>query len=336
VKRAGVGGGALRAGGDPCDWLVRVLGRGDVEGRSGMLKVSAGSTPTARATRASVGAYVSLVKPHVTVLLLGTALAAMAVAADGMPSPWLTLATLLGGAMAAGSANAINCYWDRDIDRVMGRTRSRAVPAGRVPEAHALVFGLALGVASFVVLGVFVNLLCAALALSAIVFYVGVYTMWLKRTTPQNIVIGGAAGAVPVLVGWAAVTHAIGWPAVWMFLIIFMWTPPHFWALSLVLKKDYERAGVPMLPVVKGEDETRKQIVVYTAALIVCTLGLFFTRAMGGLYLALALLLGAGLLGYAVHLALTRTYKDAHRLFWISNYYLALLFAAMVVDRLWH
>ncbi|MGZ3599896.1 MAG: heme o synthase, partial [Ktedonobacterales bacterium] len=179
---------------------------------------------TQRATTERFSAYIGLIKPHVTVLLLGMTLAAMAVAAHGNLHWGVTLATLLGGAMAAGSANSINCYWDRDIDQMMSRTRGRALPAGKVPETHALIFGLTLGVASFGILAIFVNLLSALLALSAIVFYVVIYTMWLKRTTPQNIVIGGAAGAVPVLVGWAAVTNSIGLAAIWMFLIIFLWT----------------------------------------------------------------------------------------------------------------
>jgi protoheme IX farnesyltransferase len=272
-------------------------------------------------------------KPHVTVLLLGTTLAAMAVASSGHLTLVATLATMIGGAMATGSANAINCYWDRDIDAVMARTRTRTLPSGRLTEAQALTFGLALGAASFAAFSIFVNLLSALLALGAIVFYVVVYTMWLKRTTPQNIVIGGAAGAVPVLVGWAAATNSIGPTAIWMFLIIFCWTPPHFWAVSLVLKKDYERAGVPMLPVVKGERETYKQILVYTVVLILVSLGLFFSRAMGYVYLASALALGGVLLGYAVWLAHTCTLKSASTLFWMSNNYLALLFAMMVLDR---
>jgi heme o synthase len=301
-----------------------------------MLKVSAASSPPVRATlKATIGPYVALMKPHVTVLLLGTTLAAMAVAAGGALPLGVTLATLVGGAMAAGSANAINCYWDRDIDQIMGRTRNRPLPAGRVSPSQALAFGLALGVGAFLILSLFVNLLSAALAVSAIVFYVGIYTMWLKRTTTQNIVIGGAAGAVPVLVGWAAITHSIGLPALWMFLIVFLWTPPHFWALSLVLQKDYARAGVPMLPVVKGERETRKQIVVYTVVLVAGSLGLFFTHSMGALYLVGALVLGLGLLAMAVRLAYVRTLKSANALFWFSNYYLALIFALMVVDRVW-
>jgi protoheme IX farnesyltransferase len=294
-----------------------------------MQKATAGSATWSD----TLSAYISLMKPHVTVLLLGTTLAAMAIAAQGMPALGVMLATLLGGAMAAGSANAINCWWDRDIDRLMSRTRLRALPARRVPEAHALTFGLLLGAGSFFVFALFVNLLSAGLAVGAIAFYVGVYTMWLKRTTPQNIVIGGAAGAVPVLIGWAAVTGTIGLAAIWMFLIIFLWTPPHFWALSLVLKKDYERARVPMLPVVMGERETHRQIILYTLLLLAATLVLFTTQAVGYFYLAAAAALGVGLLVLAVRLAREQTLRSARTVFWFSNYYLALLFAAMVVDR---
>src|SRR5579859_1617961 len=291
------------------------------------------TTLEALSWRATLAAYINLMKPHVTVLLLGTTLAAMVVAAGGLPAGGLVAATLLGGACAAGSANAINCYWDRDIDAIMTRTRTRTLPAGRVPPAHALAFGLALAAGSFLILYRFVNLLSAALALAAIAFYVFVYTMWLKRTTPQNIVIGGAAGAVPVLVGWAAVTNAVGLAAVWMFLVIFLWTPPHFWALSLILKKDYERAGVPMLPVVMGDAETHLQIILYSFLLLAATLILFATQAMGYLYLASPVLLGTGLLVLAFILAREKTLRRARALFWFSNYYLALLFAAMVLDR---
>ena len=284
--------------------------------------------------RRTLAAYIGLMKPHVTVLLLGTTLAAMAVA--GLPSLIVVLATLLGGALAAGSANALNCYWDRDIDQVMSRTRSRALPSHKVGEKQALVFGLSLGIASFLLLSLVVNLLAALLALSAILFYVGVYTMWLKRTTPQNIVIGGAAGAVPVLVGWAAATGRVGLPALCMFLIIFLWTPPHFWALSLVLRKDYERAGVPMLPVVAGERETHRQIILYTVLLLVASCVLVTTQVVGMLYLVSAALLGCAVLVLAIMLAREKTLASARRLFWFSNYYLALLFAIMVVDHLIH
>ncbi len=287
------------------------------------------------ASRRGVGvsAYISLIKPHVTVLLLGTTLAAMYVALGTLPPLRIVLATLLGGAMAAGSANAINCFWDRDIDEIMSRTRKRAIPSQRLTEAQALTFGVALAALSFVVLFWLVNPLSALLALAAIAFYVGVYTIWLKRTTPQNIVIGGAAGAVPVLIGWAAATNSIGLAAIWMFMVIFLWTPPHFWALSLLLKQDYARAGVPMLPVVAGEGETRLQIVLYTLLLLAASLVLFAIGALGYLYLAAALVLGLGLLGLALLLAREKTLARARMLFWFSNYYLALLFAAMVLDR---
>jgi protoheme IX farnesyltransferase len=273
-------------------------------------------------------------KPHVTVLLLGVTLAAMVIASpSGLPSLGLIIATLVGGALAAGSANAINCYCDRDIDQVMTRTQSRALPAHRVSETNALIFGVALGVASFALLTLAVNLLSALLALSAILFYVFVYTRWLKRSTAQNIVIGGAAGAVPVLVGWAAVTNSLSLAAVWMFLIIYFWTPPHFWALSLVIKKDYERAGVPMLPVVAGEAETVRQIVLYTLLLLASTLVLFSLGAMGLLYLVAAVALGLGLLYLTIRLYRERTLKQARTVFWFSNYYLVLIFAAMVIDH---
>ncbi|HEU5348562.1 MAG TPA: heme o synthase [Ktedonobacterales bacterium] len=296
-----------------------------------MQQVEVAATSSGASWRRTVGAYIGLMKPHVTVLLLGTTLAAMAVA--GLPSLPVVLATLLGGALAAGSANAINCYWDRDIDQLMSRTRTRALPSHKVRERAALIFGLSLGVAAFIVLSLAVNLLAALLAVAAIGFYVGIYTMWLKRTTPQNIVIGGAAGAVPVLVGWAAATGTLSLASIWMFLIIFLWTPPHFWALSLVLRKDYERAGVPMLPVVAGERETHRQIILYTILLLVASCVLVTTRAVGLLYLGGAIVLGGGFLVMAFMLAREKTLVSARRLFWFSNYYLALLFAIMVVDH---
>src|SRR6266487_2298234 len=188
----------------------------------------------------TISSYIDLMKPHVTVLLLGTTVAAMAIAHQGLPPPGLVLATLLGGAMAAGSANCLNCYIDRDIDQIMGRTQRRSLPAGRVQQIDALIFGMVLGAGVGILLTIFVNLLSALLACSAILFYIFVYTMWLKRSSAQNIVIGGAAGAVPVLVGWAAVTNSLTLPAIWLFAIIFYWTPPHFWALSLLIQKDYE------------------------------------------------------------------------------------------------
>jgi protoheme IX farnesyltransferase len=285
------------------------------------------------ARRETIGAYINLLKPHVTVLLLGTTLASMAVAADGWPGPRVTLATLLGGAMAAGSANALNCYWDRDIDALMARTRTRSLPAGRVTDSRALIFGLALGVGSVTLLATVVNPLSALLALAAILFYVLIYTMLLKRHTAQNIVIGGAAGAVPVLVGWAAVTGTLAPLPLCMFLIIFMWTPAHFWALALPLKNDYARAGVPMLPVARGEETTRRQILVYSVLLLATSLLPVALHGLGALYLAGALLCGLTLVGAAARLLMVRTLAAARTMFWLSNNYLALLFALMVLDR---
>ena len=290
----------------------------------------------ARPTRQTISNYIDLMKPHVTVLLLGTTLAAMAIAQRGLPPLGLMLATLLGGAMSAGSANCINCYIDRDIDQIMGRTQRRSLPSGKVQPTQALFFGLILGIGSFLILTFFVNLLSALLATSAILFYVFVYTIWLKRTSAQNIVIGGAAGAVPVLVGWAAVTNSITLSAIWLFAIIFYWTPPHFWALSLLIQKDYEKASIPMMPVVMGEPETRKQIFLYSLLLLAVTLVLFAMGAMGDLYLAGALVLGGILVYMSVRLLRDKTKKWARTLFWYSNCYLAMIFAVMVIDRVIH
>jgi protoheme IX farnesyltransferase len=286
--------------------------------------------------RQTISSYLDLMKPHVTVLLLGTTAAAMAIAQRALPATGLFLATLLGGAMAAGSANCINCYIDRDIDQIMGRTQRRSLPAGRVEPRQALIFGISLGVGAFFVLTTFVNLLSACLACSAILFYVFIYTLGLKRTSAQNIVIGGAAGAMPVLVGWAAVTNSISLAAIWLFAIIFYWTPPHFWALSLLIQKDYEKAGVPMLPVVMGERETRKQILLYSCLLLAVTLVLFGMGAMGYIYLISAAILGGILLYMAIRLWHDETKSRAKTLFWYSNCYLAMIFAAMVLDRVIH
>lgn len=286
--------------------------------------------------RQTISNYVDLMKPHVTVLLLGTTAAAMAIADRGLPSPGLLFATLLGGAMAAGSANCINCYIDRDIDQIMGRTQRRSLPSGKVQPTQALIFGIVLGVGAFVILTAFVNLLSAALACSAILFYVFVYTLGLKRTSAQNIVIGGAAGAVPVLVGWAAVTNNLSLPAIWLFAIIFYWTPPHFWALSLLIQKDYEKARIPMLPVVMGEGETRKQIFLYSLLLLAVTLVLFGMGAMGYIYLIAAVVLGGIMVYMSIRLLRDKSKSWAKTLFWYSNCYLALIFAAMVIDRVIH
>jgi protoheme IX farnesyltransferase len=286
--------------------------------------------------RQTIANYVDLMKPHVTVLLLGVTAAAMAIASQGLPPLILVIPTLLGGAMAAGSANCINCYIDRDIDQVMGRTQRRSLPSGRVEPRQALVFGIILGVCAFIIFIAFVNLLSAVLACSAILFYVFVYTLGLKRTSTQNIVIGGAAGAVPVLVGWAAITNSLSLPAIWLFAIIFFWTPPHFWALSLLIQKDYEKAGIPMLPVVKGEAETRRQILLYSLIVLAITLVLFAMGTMGYFYLAGAVILGGGLVYLALRLWRDQSKKWARTLFWYSNMYLAAIFAIMVLDRVIH
>jgi heme o synthase len=286
----------------------------------------------ARAAGQSVRAYFLLTKPRIIELLLVTTVPTMFIAARGVPSAWLMAATLFGGALSAASANVLNCYLDRDIDALMRRTARRPLPAHRVEPADALRFGLVLGVAGFVWLWATVNLLSAALATAAILFYVFVYTIGLKRRSTQNIVIGGAAGAVPVLVGWSAVTGRVDLPALVLFAIIFYWTPPHFWALSLRYKDDYAAAGVPMLPVVRGARETSTQILYYTVLLVAVTLLLYPAGRMGALYLAAAVVLGGAFIWRALELRRDLTGGRAIRLFSFSNTYLALLFFAMAVD----
>jgi protoheme IX farnesyltransferase len=284
--------------------------------------------------RETVAAYLNLTKPRVIVLLLLTTLGAMLATGRGMPSVWLVVATLVGGALSAGGANAINCYLDRDIDGLMQRTRERRpLPAGRLEPAHALRFGLLLAGLSFAEMVLGVNLLAAVLSQVALWFYVFVYTRWLKRTTPSNIVIGGAAGAVPPLVGYAAVTGHLGLLAWYLFAIVFFWTPPHFWALALLLKRDYGEARVPMLPVVGGEEETRLQIVLYTVLLVALTLLMVPLQLVGVIYLAAAAVLGAAFLFYALRLLGDPSRSAAARMYAYSLLYLALLFAAVVVDR---
>jgi protoheme IX farnesyltransferase len=285
-----------------------------------------------RGLRRTVGAYFLLTKPRIIELLLVTTVPTMFIAARGVPSAWLMAATLFGGALSAASANVLNCYLDRDIDALMRRTARRPLPAHRVDPADALRFGLVLGVAGFVWLWAAVNLLSAALATAAILFYVFVYTIGLKRRSTQNIVIGGAAGAVPVLVGWSAVTGRVGLPALVLFAIIFYWTPPHFWALSLRFKDDYAAAGVPMLPVVRGARETSTQILYYTVLLVAVTLLLYPAGRMGAVYLAAAVALGGAFIWRALELRRDLTGRRAIRLFSFSNTYLALLFLAMAVD----
>ena len=283
----------------------------------------------------TVRAYIALTKPRIIELLLVTTIPTMVLAAGGLPSPWLMAAVILGGTMAAGGANAINMYVDRDIDDLMRRTRHRPLPRHAVEPRAALAFGIGLSVAAFAWLALTVNLLSAVLALSATGFYVFVYTMWLKRSTPQNIVIGGAAGCVPVLVAWASVTGEVGLPALVLFAIVFYWTPPHFWALALRYRGDYAAAKVPMLPVVRGEAETARQIVLYTIALVAVSLLLFPAAGMGLIYLAAAIVLGGLFLWRALALrADAGSGRAAIGLFRYSISYLTLLFAAVAIDAL--
>jgi heme o synthase len=276
--------------------------------------------------------YVTLTKPRIMTLLLLTGACGMVVGARGVPAPGLFFATMAGLALACGGASALNHVLDRDIDRHMRRTDRRPVAAERVPPTRALEFGLALSALSFVLLASVVNVLTAVLALVGNLFYVLVYTRWLKRSTPQNIVIGGAAGAIPPLVGWAAATGDVTFPALLLFAIVFFWTPPHFWALALLIRREYEAAGIPMLPVVRGERETTRQIVLYSLVLVAVTSAPFLAGTLGLAYLVAALVLGSAFLALALALRREPTPRRAALLFHFSLLYLALLFAAMAVD----
>jgi len=273
--------------------------------------------------------YLTLTKPKVQSLLLFTTVTTMYVAGD--PSLGLILLTCLGGALSAGGAGAINHAIDRDVDQLMERTADRPVASGRVSPTAATVFGIALGCASFALLALTVNPLAAALSLSGLLGYVLVYTLWLKRTTPQNIVIGGAAGAVPPLVAWAAVTGSLSGMAFYLFAIVFFWTPPHFWALSLLMKKDYEKAGIPMLPVVRGEAETRRQILLYTILLYAVTQLPFCAGGLGVAYLVPSMLLGAVFIYCSTKLLKVADRRWALRTYLYSLAYLALLFLSMAI-----
>jgi protoheme IX farnesyltransferase len=277
-----------------------------------------------------VADYVTLTKPKVQLLLLLTTVTTMYVAGD--PSPGLVALTVIGGSLSAGGAAAVNHYYDRDIDVQMARTATRPVPSGRVRPGAALAYGLVLAALSFLLLATTVNVLAAVLALSGFLGYVFVYTIWLKRRSPQNIVIGGAAGAVPPLVGWAAVTGGLDPAALYLFAIVFYWTPPHFWALSLLMKDEYARVGVPMMPVVHGETETRRQIVLYTGLLVVLTLLPVVFGFFGAIYAVAAVGLGAAFLVLSVRLQRAADRRSALRTYLFSLAYLALLFIAMVVD----
>ena len=289
-----------------------------------------------RGERVPMGAwrdYLALTKPRIMVLLLITAAAGMFVGAGGLPNPLQLAVVLVGGALACGGASALNHYLDRDIDALMGeRTSDRPIVAGRLIPPRAVEFGLVLSAFSFVLLGSLVNVLAATLALVGGLFYVLVYTHWLKRWTVQNIVIGGAAGAVPPLVGWAAATGNLTLPAIFLFLIIFFWTPPHFWSLALLIKREYAAARIPMLPVVRGDRATSRRIVAYSLILVVTTLLPFLWHSVGDLYLGVALILGAVFIGLALELARETSPTRAGRLFHFSLLYLAVLFSAMAVD----
>lgn len=292
------------------------------------------------ASARTVDTYLALTKPRIVELLLITTVPAMLLAARRHDVPidlgWLGLvaATLVGGALGAGAANTLNCVLDRDIDAIMNRTRRRPIPSGRVRPDRAAAFGIVLGTAAAVELSVLVNTLAAALTIGAALFYVVVYTAVLKRRTPQNIVIGGAAGALPPVIGWAAVTHDVSLAALLLFLIVVWWTPPHFWALSLGLVRDYARAGVPMLPVVRGEAETYRQIVRYSLGLVVLSLGLWAAGGMGPLYGLAAVVLGVRFVVQARRVQREASPAGAMRLYHASIAYLAALFGAIALDAL--
>jgi len=293
------------------------------------------SSPLATASwRQTLGSYVALTKPRIIELLLVTTVPTMIVAERGLPSPWLMVATVIGGTLAAGGANAINMYVDRDIDKVMDRTKKRPIASGAVSPGNALTFAVAIEAVAFVFLWTTVNLLSAVLALSACLFYVFVYTLWLKRTSSHNIVIGGAAGAAPVLIGWSAVTNTLDWPPVILFAVIFIWTPPHFWALAIKYREDYAKVDVPMLPVVASFRTTANRILVYTLLLVGVTVLFAPVADMGNLYLGSALVLGAVFTWFAARLLRGGDPAFAMRVFGWSITYLTLLFGAMAVDQL--
>jgi len=287
-----------------------------------------------RAATSTIGAYVALTKPRIIELLLITTVPTMVLAEGGWPSTWLVLITLVGGTFAAGGANAINMFVDRDIDKLMERTKNRPLVTGVIEPRNALVFALVLEVIAFAVLWAGANLLAALLALSATAFYVGVYTLWLKRTSRQNIVIGGAAGAVPVLVGWAAVTNSLGWAPWVLFGAMFFWTPPHFWALAYKYADDYRAANVPMLPAVVPFENAARQMIGHTVAMIVCTLLLVPAADLGAIYTVSAVVLGALFLASTVWLARRPSPQLSMRVFGFSITYVTVLFAAMTLDVL--
>ncbi len=287
-----------------------------------------------RAAKSTVGAYVALTKPRIIELLLITTVPTMVLAHGGWPSTWLVVITLFGGTLAAGGANAINMYVDRDIDQLMERTKNRPLVTGVIEPRDALIFALLLEAVAFAVLWAGANLLSAILALSATAFYVGVYTLWLKRTSKQNIVIGGAAGAVPVLVGWSAVQNDLSFTPWLLFAVMFFWTPPHFWALAIKYADDYRAANVPMLPAVVPFEHAVRQMIGHTVAMVACTLWLIPVANLGLVYSVPAVVLGAGFVGAVLWLSKHPTPSTSMRVFTYSITYVTLLFGAMTIDVL--
>jgi protoheme IX farnesyltransferase len=298
------------------------------------VRAALGLSRPVNAVKATLADYYELSKPRIVYLLLITTVAAMIMASRGIPPLPLLFWTVLGGGLAAASAGAFNCVYDGDIDRLMRRTAMRPVPLGRISPRDGILYAAAIGAISLVILYVFVNPLAAWIALAGNVYYVLIYTIWLKRITPLNIVIGGAAGAVPPLVGWAAVTHQIGGPALGLFALIFLWTPPHFWALALMTENDYAKANVPMLPNVSGPERTKREIVYYSILLVAASLALYPLHVMGLLYFVAAAVLGGIFLFDAFQTWRVGTNVAARRLFKYSLLYLALMCLMMVIDRI--
>ena len=302
---------------------------------STLSRVDGSAVPhSATGWRATLVDYYELTKPRIIFLLLVTTLATMVMAAHGFPPLVTTVCTLIGGALSSASAGVFNCVYDADIDAKMKRTMGRPVPRGAIPANNALAYAMVLGAISFLLLYYFANPLAAWLSLAGNAFYVFVYTMWLKRRTPQNIVIGGAAGAIPPLVGWAAVTGSIGGPALALFALIFLWTPPHFWALALMTNIDYDKAGIPMLPNVVGETRTKRDILIYTIVMVGACVGFYAVHVMGLIFLAASLVLGGRFIVDAIALLGPDTKPHARRMFKFSLLYLGLMCLAMVIDRI--
>jgi protoheme IX farnesyltransferase len=287
-----------------------------------------------RAATSVVGGYIALTKPRIIELLLITTIPTMVVAHGGWPSISLMVWTLIGGTLAAGGANAINMYIDRDIDGLMERTKNRPLVTGLIAPRNALIFAVSLEIIAFLVLWAGANVLSGLLALSATLFYVFIYSLWLKRTSKQNIVIGGAAGAVPVLVGWAAVTNSLGWTPWLLFTLIFLWTPPHFWALAIKHSDDYKAAGVPMLPVVESHEKVIRSMIVYTIALTLCSVAVIPVAQMGWVYGVTAVVMGLAFLWGTIALGRTNSTSASMKLFSFSISYISVIFVALTVDVL--